>query len=215
MTLCPVETFPALDALSFLRAAFLQRAPAIDVQTDRATVLDRLQSVHRATADSAGFAGRPFATAEQVHGAEVIRVNGPACAPGADALLTSSRSVCLAIYVADCAAVYLADRHGRGIGLVHSGKKGTELGIVPAAIRKMGVEFGCAPADLIVQISPCIRPPHYEVDIAAEIIRQARAAGVTAVQDCGTCTASHPDRYYSYRREKGKTGRLLALLALT
>ena len=216
MSRCPVERFPALDALPFLRAAFVQRCAGIDVLTDRETAMQRLWSAHRETADAAGFAGRPFAVAEQVHGALVERVDAAPSrpVPGADGLVTSSREFCLSIYVADCAAVFLADKKGRAIGLVHSGRKGTEQDIVTAAVRKMESEFGCAPSDLVVQISPCIRPPHYEVDIAPRIVQQARAAGVSEVHDCGTCTASDSEKYYSYRREKGKTGRLLALLAL-
>jgi copper oxidase (laccase) domain-containing protein len=214
---CPVERFAALDALPFLRAAFVQRCEGIDVRTDRETAMQRLWSVHRETADASGFAGLPFAVAEQVHGALVSRVDvaDPLPVPGADGLVTSARNLCLAIYVADCAAVYLADRKGRAIGLVHSGKKGTEQKIVPAAIARMREEFGCEPSDLVVQISPCIRPPHYEIDIAKAIAEQAREAGVNDVHDCGKCTASDPEKYYSYRREKGRTGRLLALLALT
>ncbi len=214
---CGVETFPALDALPFLRAAFLGRCPGIDVFTDRETALARLRDAHRAAADAVGFADMPFVGAEQVHGNLVVRVESasPAGNPaqGADGLVTDCPGLCLAIYVADCAPVYLADRQGRAIGLVHSGKKGTEQEIVPVAIRKMSDEFGCSPSDLIVQIGPCIRPPHYEVDIAEAITRQARLAGVADVVDCGACTASDADRYYSYRREKGRTGRLLALLA--
>ena len=76
----------------------------------------------------------------------------------------------------------------------------------------MQEEFGCDPAGMTAQLGPCIRPPHYEVDFAAEIRRQCR--GLRAVVDCGSCTASEPSRYYSYRREKGQTGRMLALLAL-
>lgn len=217
MSLCPVERFAALDGLPFLRAAFVQRCEGVDVLTDCETAMQRLWSVHRETADAAGFGGLPFAVAEQVHGALVVRVDEASAKPeaGADGLVTSSRNLCLAIYVADCAAVFLADRKGRAIGLVHSGRKGTEQGIVPAAIWKMQEEYGCEPSDLIVQISPCIRPPHYEVDIASAIVEQARAAGVNEVHDCGTCTASDPVKYYSYRREKGRTGRLLALMALT
>jgi copper oxidase (laccase) domain-containing protein len=213
---CPVETFPALDALPFLRAVFVQRCEGIDVLADRETVMPRLWSVHRQTADAHGFSGLPFATAEQVHGAGVARVDAPGGgpAPGVDGLVTSSPELCLAIYVADCAAVFLADKKGRAVGLVHSGKKGTEQGIVPAAIGRMREEFGCAPSDLIVQISPCIRPPHYEVDIASLIAAQAREVGVKDVHDCGKCTAADPGKYYSYRRELGRTGRLLALLAL-
>ena len=216
MSLCPVERFPALDALPFLRAAFIRRCPGIDVRTDRETALQRLRASHRETADAAGFAGLPFALAEQVHGAHVARVDAPESrpAPGADGL-TASRHLCLAIYVADCAAVFLADRRGRAVGLVHSGKKGTEQNILSAAVGTMRTEFGCDPADLVVQISPCIRPPHYEVDIARTIAEQARSAGVGEVHDCGACTASDPERYYSYRREKGQTGRMLALFALT
>ena len=99
--------------------------------------------------------------------------------------------------------------------MVHSGKKGTELSIVSKAIREMSAKFGSDPGDLIVQLSPCIRPPHYEVDFAAAIVEQCRAAGVKKVHDSGVCTACHLDLYYSYRAEKGKTGRMLALLALT
>jgi len=212
----PAETFPALAALPFIRAAFLQRCPDIDVATDRETAVARLWAAQRRTADELGFRGMPFAIAQQVHGDVVERVDSPPSAPvpGADGLVTSTHGLCLAVYVADCAAVFLADKRGRAIGLVHSGKKGTELGVVPVAIARLHREFGVAPADLVVQIAPCIRPPHYEVDFAAQIVNQARAAGVADVHDCGTCTASDPEKYYSYRREKGRTGRLLALLAL-
>ena len=211
------DSFPALDSLPFLRSAFVTRCPGIDVTTDRETALARLWSIHREIADEAGFAGMPFAKAEQVHGSLVTRVDAasPEIASGADGLVTSVPGVCLAIYVADCAAVFIADRHGRGISLVHSGKKGTEQGITSRAIEKMQAELGIAPSDLIVQISPCIRPPHYEIDFAADIVRQAREAGAGEVLDCNLCTASDPGRYYSYRREKGQTGRLLALMALT
>jgi copper oxidase (laccase) domain-containing protein len=78
----------------------------------------------------------------------------------------------------------------------------------------MRVEFHRDPAKIIVQLSPCVRPPNYEVDFAARIVAQARAAGVTQVHDCGTCTGANPESYYSYRMERGKTGRMLALLAL-
>ena len=100
------------------------------------------------------------------------------------------------------------------IGLVHSGKKGTELEVTSRAIELMNKRFGSTAADLIVQLSPCIRPPHYEIDFAAEIIRQCRSSGVKQIHDSGVCTACHLDLYYSYRAEKARTGRMLALLAL-
>ena len=153
--------------------------------------------------------------AEQVHGDVVAQVDAPRRAhPGADGLLTNRPGVCLAIYVADCAAVYLADRVAQAIGLVHAGRKGAELGIVTKAIATMREAFGTDPANLVVQVAPCIRPPNYEVDFAAQIVRQAREAGVRDIFDCGSCTASNLEKYYSYRRERGRTGRLLALAAI-
>ena len=120
----------------------------------------------------------------------------------------------LGVYVADCCAVYLVDPKTPAIGLVHSGRKGTELGVVPNAIKQMIDRFGSDPANMIVQLSPCIRPPHYEVDFAAQIVRQCRALGVKEIHDPAVCTARDLDRYYSYRAEKGKTGRMLALIGL-
>jgi copper oxidase (laccase) domain-containing protein len=158
----------------------------------------------------------PLAKASQIHSANVVRISStdtfpvPAC----DALVTTERHLCLGVYVADCAAVYVVDRHGRGIGLAHSGRKGTELGIVPKTIAAVCVATGANPLDLIVQISPCIRPPHYEVDFAAEIRTQAAEAGVREIHDFRSCTGSNLEKYYSYRKEERRTGRLLAAMAL-
>ena len=78
----------------------------------------------------------------------------------------------------------------------------------------MRARFGTQPGDLIVQLSPCIRPPFYENDFAAEIAGQCRRAGVRRVFDSGANTAAELSHYYSYRAEHGKTGRMLALVAM-
>jgi hypothetical protein len=212
----PFETFPALDALPAVRAVFLQRVPGMDVKTDRETALKRLAGIQREALDTVGFLDMRLAKASQVHSANVVRIsstdNFPV--PDCDALVTTDRTLCLGIYVADCAAVYVADRHGRGIGLAHSGRKGTELGIVPKTIAAVCAATGADPQDLIVQISPCIRPPHYEVDFAAEIRTQTAEAGVREIHDCTSCTGSNLKKYYSYRKEERQTGRLLAAMAL-
>lgn len=212
----PVETFPALDALPHLRAVFLRRVPGLDVRTERETAMSRLEKTHRNALDATGFSSMPLATAVQIHSPHVVRValDSPFPVADCDALVTTVPGLCLGIYVADCAAVYLADRHGRGIALAHSGRVGTDLGIVPRTIAALLAATGASPEDLVVQISPCIRPPHYETDFAATIRQQVADCGVTALHDCGHCTASQPTDYYSYRLEKGRTGRHLAALAL-
>jgi len=215
MSADPTETFPALD-LPFIRHAFLCKVPGVDVTVEREEALRRLGEYHAEARRSPDFEGKTFVTAEQVHGKNVAvyGAGSPECAPGADGIVTNERNAVLGIYVADCCAVYLVDPANRAIGLVHSGKKGSELGIAAVAIETMCEQFGTDPANLIVQLSPCIRPPFYEIDFAAQIADQCRASGVKQVVDCGSNTAADLTRYYSYRVEHGKTGRMLAMLAL-
>jgi copper oxidase (laccase) domain-containing protein len=214
----PAEQFQAVSSLPGFVHGFTLRLPGVEVSRDKMEALARLDGVHREIRREHGLGLAPFITAQQVHGNRIgvidDRTSETACLESCDGLITNRPGVCLGIYVADCCAVYLADPTRKAIGLVHSGKKGTELGVVANAIQAMGQHFGSRASELIVQLGPCIRPPHYEVDFAAEIVRQCRELGVTSVHDCGVCTACDLNRYYSYRAEKGRTGRMLAFLAL-
>ena len=221
----PFEQFPALSTIKICRHVFAQRIPGIDVSHDKAEVLERLDAAHREIRNATGFGDWPLFTAEQIHGNKIAIVDRALASavpsgvdglefPGCDGIITNQRGVALGIYVADCCAVYIVDPKMPAIGLVHSGRKGTELGVVTNAIRQMVERFGSDPANMIVQLSPCIQPPHYEVDFAAEIVRQCCALAIQHIHDSGTCTACDLQRYYSYRAEKGKTGRMLALIGL-
>lgn len=207
-------TFVPLPGLEGIRAAFIPRLPGIDVDADRETVLGRLAPHHEEILGRLGFAPGALATAEQVHGGEAAVAKLAGRHDGVDALVTDVPGLALGIYVADCAAVYFADRRRRAIGLAHSGRAGTVANITGKTIDLLRAEFGVEPADLVVHISPCIRPPLYECDFAADIAAQAREAGVAEVYDDGVCTGREVDRYYSYRVERGRTGRMLAALAL-
>jgi copper oxidase (laccase) domain-containing protein len=221
----PFEQFPALSAIGICRHAFIQRIPGIDVSHDKAEVLERLDTAHHEIRNATGFGDWPPFTAEQIHGNKIAIIDRAVASavlsgvdgrefPACDGIITNQRSVALGIYVADCCAVYIVDPKTPAIGLVHSGRKGTELGVITNAIRQMIERFGSDPANMVVQLSPCIRPPHYEVDFAAEIVRQCRALGVQHIHDSDTCTACDLGRYYSYRGENVKTGRMLAMLGL-
>ncbi len=232
MTHLPFEQFPALSAIGIYRHVFTQRIPGINVSHNKAEVLERLDAAHREIRNAIGIRDWPLFTAEQVHGNKIAVIDEVGSAlradhgrrgaaslpgrefPGCDGIITNQRGIALGIYVADCCAVYIVDPKTPAIGLVHSGRKGTELDVVTNAIQKMVDRLGSDPANLVVQLSPCIRPPHYEIDFAAEIIRQCRAFGVNEIHDSGICTACDLRRYYSYRAEKGKTGRMLAVLGL-
>jgi copper oxidase (laccase) domain-containing protein len=214
----PIEQFAPIDASGVCRHLFTQRIPGIDVSHDKAEALRRLEAAHREIRGGIGVGDWSLLTAQQIHGNKVAiidtSVESDKHFAGCDGFITNQRRIALGVHVADCCAVYLVDPKTLAVGLVHSGRKGTELGVVTNAITQMVESFGSEPAELIVQLSPCIRPPHYEVDFAAEIIEQCRAQGVLKIHDSGVCTACHVHRYYSYRAEKGKTGRMLALIGL-
>ena len=211
----PAEYCPAWGSPGVVHA-FAVRQPGVEVDLDRAEAVERLAPAHAALRSELGVARHGFCSAEQVHGAKVAVVSGPEAAyhAGVDSLVTESDRVCLGIYTADCCAVFLADPLRRVIALVHAGAKGTRLGVVPATLRCMREQFGCEAPGIRALLSPCIRPPHYEWDFAAEIRRQLASAGVGFVTDSGVCTGADTRNYYSYRMEKGRTGRMLALLAL-
>src|SRR5712691_6779379 len=213
----PFEQFPALSAIGICRHVFTRRIPGIDVARDKAEALRLLESAQREIRNAIGIGDWPLLTAEQIHGDKIAIVDKPVESDknfrGCDGFITKQTRLALGIHVADCCAVYIVDPKTPAIGLVHSGRKGSELGVVSNAITQMSARFGSQPPDLIVQLSPCIRPPHYEIDFAAKIVEQCRAKGVREIHD-GVCTACHVDLYYSYRAEKGKTGRMLALLGL-
>lgn len=210
----PVERFPAIEALEDVLHGFVLRVPGVDVRADREIALRRLDAFHEVVRRS--FGARQVRLAQQIHGNSVAVVTAESAAMSAhtDALITRDPGVLLGIHVADCCAVFLVDPRRTAIGLVHSGKKGTEQNIVGAAVEKMATEFGTDPSDLVAQLSPCIRPPHYEVDFAAQIVRGLKRAGLSHIFDCGEDTGANLEKYYSYRMEKGRTGRMLALLAV-
>jgi copper oxidase (laccase) domain-containing protein len=219
-----MEAFPFLAPLNTIpgvRAAWVERVPDLPIIGDRDEAMRQLRPFHeKAIRDFAGPATRLW-RAEQVHGNSVALVpgspetlapDGLPVVPGVDGLITAAPGILLAIYVADCGAIWLADRKTGAIGLLHSGKKGTESNILQKAVEQMTGRFGTRAEDLAVVLSPCIRPPDYDVDFAAEIATQAGRAGVGNFIDCGLNTASDPSRFYSYRKELGKTGRMMALM---
>ena len=212
-----VMKFPALEALGDFGHLFTLRHPEIDVKVDRAKALERLEAWHhKILQDELQVDSKNLATAEQVHGKEVAVVGkaNSGSVPVADGLICNQPGVPLGIYVADCCAVYLADPVTGAFGLLHSGRKGSELAITAHVIAALRENFGAQPENLVVQLSPCIRPPDYEIDFASEIRAQAQRAGVKPenIHDEGISTSSDLKKFYSYRMEKGKTGRMLAVL---
>lgn len=218
------EAFPFLASLNELpgvRAGWVERVPDLPITGDRDEAMKQLRPLHEAEVLSFGGESADWWRAEQVHGngvavvpgaPRIVAPDGLPVVPGVDGLVTAECGVVLAIYVADCGAIWLADRKTGAIGLLHSGKKGTESNIFGTALALMAERFGTRPENVTAVLGPCIRPPDYDVDFAAGIGEQADRAGVGNFIDCGLNTASDLSRFYSYRKELGKTGRMMALI---
>ena len=167
----------------------------------------------------------------QVHGAEVRYVTEPGDDPPAiDAVFTDQTGLALAVLVADCAPVLVADPIAGMVGAAHSGRAGTAAGVVPALVRAMA-ERAARPDRMVALIGPSACGRCYEVpaglrdevasvlpetwsttrrgtpalDLRAGIAAQLAAAGVRDVRHDARCPIETPD-LYSYRRDK-QTGR--------
>jgi polyphenol oxidase len=219
-----MEVFPFLEPLNSLpgiRAGWIERIPNLTITGNRDAAMKLLRPHHEAAILDFGGPSADWWRAEQVHGMDVQQVPSHSqilasddlpIVPNCDGLITAEANTVLTIYAADCGVIWLADRRTGAIGLLHSGKKGTAANILRNALEKMATAYGTEPSDVIAVLSPCIRPPDYEVDFAAEIGEQSRNAGIGSFIDSNLNTARDLARFYSYRQEFGSTGRMMAML---
>jgi polyphenol oxidase len=171
---------------------------------------------------------RLSAWVRQVAGDGVVRVTEAGFAGEADALITPERDLCLVVAVADCAPVALVGE--RGVGMVHSGWRGTLAGIAGKAVKSM--DEG---EKIKAYIGPGIRGCCYEVSeelarkfasafgeaavserylsLPAAIRADLEGAGVEEIHDLGLCSGCRPDLFYSHRKQGPLTGRNLAAVA--
>src|SRR5690606_6808667 len=151
-----------LNSLPGIRAGWVGRIPDLAITGDRDEAMQQLRPVHTAAVEA--FSPGPWWRAEQVHGNQVALVPGAATitapdglpvVPGVDGLVTNTAGIVLAIYVADCGAIWLADRATGAVGLLHSGKKGTESNIFAAALDLMARKFGTRAENVTAVLGPC------------------------------------------------------------
>ena len=213
----PFITFRSLSHIRNVKHGFTTRNDNIDLNCEREEAVSRLRPFYEQAIDALGFSPRNFVSLEQVHGDKVIVIDSPNTSTQpfaeADGLVTFKSNLLLGIFVADCCAVFITDIYGKGVSVVHSGKKGSELSIIKNAIIKFN-DHGIPSSDLLVQLSPCIGPPNYEVDFVNAIFEDCVSCGVAkaSIYIDSRCTSQHLDLFYSYRMEQGKTGRMLAMI---
>jgi len=199
-----------------------------------ASVGDDPQAVvanRRAVADLVG-ADR-LALVHQVHGREVVTLRAPADEPPqADAIVTDAPGLAIAVQVADCVPILLADLAGGRVAAVHAGWRGVVADIVTATLEVMAPE-----GPVSAWVGPAICPGCYEVgtevidevrtvvpeavavtrvgtpavDVRAGVLTQLARHGIAGTL-VGACTYEDP-HLYSYRRDQ-VTGRQAGVIVM-
>lgn len=185
---------------------------------------------------------------KQVHGTQVLRFEVPAAPahpevsePEADAALTCTPGVVLAILTADCLPVVFAAKDGSELAAAHAGWPGLSKGMLEATLAAMRTPAG----EVMAWIGPAAGPARYEVgrnvfdvfveqdegaaacfvptreghwlaDLPALARRRLAASGMAAADIHGgeLCTISDPQRFFSHRRD-GRSGRIATIAWLT
>lgn len=134
-----------------------------------------------AAASSVGGAPEQVRRVKQVHG-NLVRVLARGATteadaeakPDGDAIVSNVPGLVLAVMVADCVPMIVADRASGAAGAIHAGWRGTCARVGPAAVETMRHHFGTEPSDLTVAIGPSIGPGDYEVgESLIEMFQQA------------------------------------------
>jgi YfiH family protein len=159
----------------------------------------------------------------------------------ADGMVAAVPNVLLTVRVADCVPILLSSGDGKIVAAVHAGWRGVVGDIAGRAIRVME-EAGAKPRDIIAAIGPGISADHFEVgeevakafeeqalgvavipadaeqpkphiDLQAAIRKLLERAGITHIDGNELCTYRDKEEFFSHRREKGLTGRMVGAIA--
>ncbi len=179
-----------------------------------------------------------LALANQIHESKVQVVTHGGIYPDTDAFVSNTVGLGIGIQVADCGAILLGDSMNRVIGAAHAGWRGAVDRIVPKTINKM-IELGAETNNIKVFISPCLAQHNFEVgeevalnfsdhlvdrekyskphvDLKGLIKEQLLESGILPanIELDDRCTIDHEELFYSYRREKEKSGRMVGIIKL-
>jgi YfiH family protein len=101
----------------------------------------------------------------QVHGSAVVvaRVANQGSLPRADIIVSAEAAVAIAVQVADCVPLLIADRRTGVVASAHAGWRGLAARVPEVAVHALVREFNSRPADMIAAVGPSIGACCYEV----------------------------------------------------
>ena len=151
----------------------------------------------------------------------------------ADASYTTEPNTVCVVLTADCLPVFICNKQGTQIAVIHAGWRGLANNIIESTINAMRLSA----EDALVWLGPAIGPDRFEVgrDVYdAFVSRHAESAnafvskpaekwlanlyalakirlkqrGITQVYGGDYCTYSQDELFFSYRRDKNTAGRM-------
>jgi purine-nucleoside/S-methyl-5'-thioadenosine phosphorylase / adenosine deaminase len=179
-------------------------------------------SVKESRAPLAAALGIPVGSiisGRQVHGTALAFHDEPTGeTPQVDGHVVRRPGIAGLVFAADCLPVAVAGPGG--VAMLHCGWRGLAAGIVARGASAVGATDAA--------IGPGIGACCYEVgdevmlafadlgdgvvagrmlDLAEVARRQLRQAGVEQIESAGLCTSCEAERFFSHRRDRGRTGR--------
>ena len=139
---------------------------------------------------------------------------------GADAMITGSRGIALAVLTADCVPVMVVDPVRKAIGIAHAGWRGALRMIAARTVLKMRDTFGTQPADCLVALGPsigpaiCVAKDRLDLQLAVQLQLAGEGVEKSNISSSRLCTACNRDIFYSYRAEGGPTGRMMSVITI-
>lgn len=181
-----------------------------------------------------------IATSKLVHGNKVLLATEPIRSDGYDAIITNTPNVFTVVSIADCTPVLIYDVKNKAVAAIHAGWRSAAAKIVTETLNEMNKHFGTDGEDCLAYIGACISEKSFEVgeevawqfgdsvkrfdtekqkyfvDLKKENKNQLLKFGVLEknIEVSEYCTVLNNDLFYSYRKEKGKTGRMLAVIGM-
>lgn len=239
-----LQAFPGSDLISGMTLVDTRAMawPGASFSISESAGADHVERSYVALSIELGVSREHIATVHQVHGDRIVEVPGLADCSSvrsqqADALVTSQRGIVLGVKLADCCGVLLHDPVRQIIAAIHSGWRGTAANISGKTAGLLVDRYGCRPQDILAWLSPCASGRVYEVgtdvqsvlpgyctplaegtwlfDNHRAIVDQLHSIGLLlhniTVDEACTITDA---RFHSFRRDRGRSGRMLAFIGM-
>lgn len=151
-----------------------------------------------------------------------------------DALITNMKSIPIVVKTADCLPVVIFCKKSKSAAVVHAGWKGIVQEIIPKTIKEMQKEYKAEIKSMYVYLGVRIAKENYEVkdefskmfisrecinakwyvDIGKEAKLQVLKLGIEESNIEDSLLNSYSNKFYSYRRDGNKKGRILTVAVI-